>query len=79
MSMCLDLSLQVGLLAICIADLPSQKIVAPFAEISNALKSCLIHNSSEVRVANARYSTSAEFLATVACFFDFQLTKAWPK
>lgn len=73
--MCLDLSLQVGSLVTWIVNWLLQKTIPPLVFSSKALKSFLSHNSSEERVVNALYSTSAELLKTVAYLFDLQLIK----
>lgn len=44
-------------------------------KMSKDLRSCRIHNSSEVRVAKALYSASTEDLATMVYFFDFQVMR----
>ncbi|PNX59426.1 hypothetical protein L195_g059683, partial [Trifolium pratense] len=67
-----------GLLAIRIADVLSQKTLQEGTAISKALKSCFSHNNSEVTAANALYSASADDLDTVTCFFDLQDTKDSP-
>jgi len=41
---------------------------------SKDLKTCFIHNNSDLSDARARYSGSAENLDTVACFFNLHDT-----
>jgi len=77
--MCLDPSFEVGFSANAIADLLSHMIIVESRVIWNTRRSCRSHNNSLVREAKALYSASAEDLATVGCFFDFQHMRDEPK
>ena len=70
--MCLALLWKTGFLAICIAAWLSQcNGMGAFINTPSEASSDLIQISSLVTIALARYSTSAEDLDTVVCFFVF--------
>ena len=63
----------------CTAAMLSQKSLTEKILIPKTLSKLTSQTSSLVTATIARYSALAEERATVACFLDFQETKASPK
>lgn len=78
-SICLLLSWQTKLAAICISSLLSQyHLIGSFTATFSSFIIPSSHNNFVVTAAIFLYSASIKLLLTVYCFFDFQEIKEYP-